>query len=121
LRILLLEDNQDTLRSLTRILSQRGHEVRTAARLSEALDAAADGVYDLVLSDIELPDGTGLELMRSLGGTNVRGIAMSGYGSEDDIQQSMAAGYDEHLTKPVDIHRLEEAIRRVAAKIEYGP
>ena len=118
LRILLLEDNKDTLRSLARILGQRGHEVRTAARLSEAMDAAADGVYDLVLSDIELPDGTGLELMRNLAGRAVRGIAMSGYGSEDDIQQSLAAGYDEHLTKPVDIHRLDEAIGRVAAKME---
>jgi PAS domain S-box-containing protein len=118
LRILLLEDNKDTLRSLARILGQRGHEVRTAARLAEAMDAAADGVYDLVLSDIELPDGTGLELMRSLGGRPVRGIAMSGYGSEEDIQQSLAAGYDEHLTKPVDIYRLEEAIGRVAAKME---
>ena len=118
MRILLLEDNKDTLRSLARILSQRGHEVRTAERLSEAMDAAAAGVYDLVLSDIELPDGTGLELMRNLGSRAVRGIAMSGYGSEDDIQQSLAAGYDEHLTKPVDIHRLEEAIRRVAEKIE---
>jgi PAS domain S-box-containing protein len=118
LRILLVEDNKDTLRSLARILGQRGHQVRTAERLSEAMDAAADGVYDLVLSDIELPDGTGLEVMRSFGDRAVRGIAMSGYGSEEDIQQSLAAGYDEHLTKPVDLHRLEEAIRRVAEKLE---
>ena len=118
LRILLVEDNKDTLRSLARILSQRGHEVRTAERLAEAMVAAADGVYDLVLSDIELPDGTGLELMRHIAPNSVRGIAMSGYGSDDDVQQSLAAGYDEHLTKPVDIHRLEDAIVRVTAKIE---
>jgi PAS domain S-box-containing protein len=116
LRILLVEDNKDTLRSLTRILGQRGHEVRPAGRLSEAMAAAAEGEYDLLLSDIELPDGTGLELMRTLAPKAVRGIAMSGYGSDEDIQQSLAAGYDEHLTKPVAIQRLEEAIRRVMAQ-----
>jgi CheY-like chemotaxis protein len=115
LRILLVEDNKDTLRSLSRILGQRGHEVRSAGRLSEAMAAAGEGEYDLLLSDIELPDGTGLELMQSFAPKTVRGIAMSGYGSEDDIQQSLAAGYDEHLTKPVDIQRLEAAIRRVTA------
>jgi CheY-like chemotaxis protein len=114
---LLVEDNKDTLRSLTRILGQRGHDVRSAGRLSEAMAAVVEGEYDLLLSDIELPDGTGLDLMRDLAPKAVRGIAMSGYGSEDDIQQSLAAGYDEHLTKPVDIHRLEEAIRRVTAKM----
>jgi PAS domain S-box-containing protein len=118
LRILLVEDNKDTLRSLTRILGQRGHEVRTASSLAEAITATAEHPCDLVLSDIELPDGTGLELMRNLAPGTIRGIAMSGYGSEDDIQQSLAAGYDEHLTKPVDIHRLEEAIRRITAKID---
>jgi PAS domain S-box-containing protein len=116
LRILLVEDNKDTLNCLTRILGQRGHEVRSAGRLSEAKAAAGEGEYDLLLSDIELPDGTGLELMRDLAPKAVRGIAMSGYGSEDDIQQSLAAGYDEHLTKPVAIPRLEEAIRRVMAR-----
>jgi PAS domain S-box-containing protein len=118
LRVLLVEDNKDTLWSLARILGQRGHEVRSADRMSEAMEAAAEEVFDLVLSDIELPDGTGLELMRALATSGVRGIAMSGYGSEDDIQQSLAAGFDEHLTKPVDIHRLDEAIRRVAARIQ---
>jgi CheY-like chemotaxis protein len=56
--------------------------------------------------------------MQKLSDRPVRGIAMSGYGSDDDIRQSLAAGYDEHLTKPVNIHRLEEAIRRVAANVE---
>jgi CheY-like chemotaxis protein len=118
LRILLVEDNKDTLRSLSRILGQRGYHVQTAERLSEAMEAATGHTYDLVLSDIELPDGTGLELMRNLGGKTAHGIAMSGYGSEEDIQQSLAAGYDEHLTKPVDIHRLEQAIQRVTSGTE---
>jgi PAS domain S-box-containing protein len=116
LRILLVEDNKDTLRSLARILGQRGHEVRPAGRLSEAMAATDEAEYDLLLSDIELPDGTGLELMQNLAPRTVRGIAMSGYGSQEDIQQSLAAGFDEHLTKPVDLQRLEEAIARVMAR-----
>jgi PAS domain S-box-containing protein len=116
LRILLVEDNKDTLKHLALILRLRGHEVTTSERLSEARDAAMAGVYDLVLSDIELPDGTGLELMQPHTAVATHGIAMSGYGSEDDVRQSLAAGYDEHLTKPVDIQRLEEAIRRVMAR-----
>jgi two-component system CheB/CheR fusion protein len=118
LQILLVEDNKDSLTHLALILGLRGHEVRTAERLAEALQAATSGAYDLVISDIELPDGTGLELMRQIDSRAVRGIAMSGYGSEEDIQQSLDAGYDEHLTKPVDIHRLEEAIRRAMAKVK---
>jgi two-component system CheB/CheR fusion protein len=117
LRILLVEDNKDTLKHFSLILGLRGHEVRVAERLSEALDAAAAEVFDLVISDIELPDGTGLELLRRFGDRDVPAIAMSGYGTEEDVQQSLAAGFDEHLTKPVDIQRLEEAIRRVTAKI----
>jgi CheY-like chemotaxis protein len=118
LRILLVEDNEDTLKHLALILGLRGHDVRTAGRLAEALDAAASGVFDLVISDIELRDGTGLVLMRTLDGRAVPGIAMSGYGTEEDVQQSHAAGYDEHPTKPVRIRQLEEAIRRVTAKVE---
>jgi two-component system CheB/CheR fusion protein len=114
LRILPVEDNEGTFKHLALILGLRGHDVRTAGRLAEA----ASGVFDLVISDIELPDGTGLELMRTLDGRAVPGIAMSGYGTEEDVQQSHAAGYDEHLTKPVRIRPLEEAIRRDTAKVE---
>jgi DNA-binding NtrC family response regulator len=116
LRILLVEDNKDTLKHFALILGLRGHEVQMAGRLAEALEAATAGVFDLVISDIELPDGTGLELLQMLGDRAMPGIAMSGYGTEEDVQQSLAAGYHEHLTKPVDIRRLEEAIRRVTAR-----
>src|SRR5262249_13198936 len=63
LRILLVEDNRDTLQYLALVLRGRGHRVTTAERLSEALRAAGDQRFDLLLSDIELPDGTGLDLM----------------------------------------------------------
>src|SRR5262249_5596690 len=82
LRVLLVEDNKDTLRYLSAMLSRRGHDVRTAATLADALRAAAGNEFDVLVSDIELPDGTGLELMARLrdDGT-VPGIALSGFGS----------------------------------------
>jgi signal transduction histidine kinase/ActR/RegA family two-component response regulator len=112
--ILLVEDNRDTLRFLTLVLGQKQFDVHPAENLESARAAAADGKhFDLLISDIELPDGTGLELMRELGHDRVSsGIAMSGFGSEDDVRMSMEAGFSEHLTKPIDIARLETAIDR---------
>jgi signal transduction histidine kinase/CheY-like chemotaxis protein len=116
LHILLAEDNQDTLRFLALVLRQRGHEVRAVSSLSEARMEATSTRFDLVISDIELPDGSGLDLMRELSGRGVRGIAVSGFGSEDDVEQSRHAGFSEHLTKPVEIGKLEEVIGRVIAE-----
>jgi CheY-like chemotaxis protein len=108
--VLLVEDNADTLRYLATLLTHRGYRVRTAARLSEAEEAAAASAFDLLISDIELPDGSGLDLMRSLRGKLV-GIAVSGFGSDSDVQLSLEAGFSAHLTKPLDFARLEAAIR----------
>ncbi|HEU5115770.1 MAG TPA: ATP-binding protein, partial [Isosphaeraceae bacterium] len=114
LRILLVEDNADTLRYLDLVLSHMGHQVRSASTVSAALDTAAEHAFDLVLSDIELPDGTGLELMRTIASNRATpGIAMSGFGSEEDTRLSLSAGFSLHLTKPLDTSRLEQAIRQV--------
>jgi CheY-like chemotaxis protein len=115
LRILLVEDNRDTLRYLATILRGRGHDVVTAETVAAAREAArrAERPFEVLLSDIELPDGTGLELMRELGGRGgLRGVAMSGFGTEEDLQFSRAAGFFEHLIKPIDPRRLDEALRR---------
>ena len=111
-RVLLVEDNRDTLRFLAMVLGQRRFEVHAVGSVEAARAAASDGErFDLLISDIELPDGTGLELMRELGQGHVRaGIAMSGFGSEEDERMSRQAGFREHLTKPVDIGRLDAAI-----------
>jgi CheY-like chemotaxis protein len=112
LKILLVEDNRDTLQFLALILGQRGHEVRKATSLAEAREKVAPDL-DLLISDIELPDGTGLELMREIGdGRSLPGIAMSGFGSEEDVRYSREAGFAVHLTKPIDITRLETAIEQ---------
>jgi CheY-like chemotaxis protein len=121
LKILLVEDNKDTLTYLALVLRARGHEVMAAERLSEALLAAAGRPFDLLISDIELPDGTGLELMRQLRGRGLPAIAMSGYGTEEDLRASRSAGFAEHLTKPVDLTRLVAAIHRVTAAEPKAP
>jgi len=117
LKILLVEDNKDTLKYIALVLGARGHAVTVAERLSEALLAAAGQPLDLLVSDIELPDGTGLELMRQLRGRGLPAIAMSGYGSEEDVRASLEAGFAEHLTKPVDVTRLIAAVDSVTAAL----
>ena len=89
LNVLLVEDNKETLRYLTRILQKRNYKVVPVNRVSAALAAAGEARFDLLISDIELPDGTGLELMHGLGGgRTLPGIAISGFGSEEDLRDS---------------------------------
>jgi PAS domain S-box-containing protein len=120
LRILLVEDNKDTLRYLAWVLGQHGHSVVATDRLSSALEEAASADdLDLVISDVQLPDGSGLDLMRILRtGREVPGIALSGYGSDDDVELSLASGFAEHLTKPVDVRALVAAIEGVTAAVQ---
>jgi DNA-binding response OmpR family regulator len=108
-----VEDNRDTLHFLALVLGRRGHQVRKATNLAEAR-ASVTSDLDLVISDIELPDGTGMELMRELSAEHgLPGIAMSGFGSEEDVRFSREAGFAVHLTKPIDVGRLEAMIEQL--------
>jgi PAS domain S-box-containing protein len=110
-RILLVEDHEPTRTTLSRLLNRRGHSVASAASVAGARELAAKANFDLVISDLGLPDGTGHELMAELKGMyGLSGIALSGYGMEDDIQRSSDAGFCAHLTKPVDVAALESAL-----------
>jgi len=116
LHILLVEDHPDTAEAMAELLSLLGYRVTTAANLAEARAAAGAGKFDLLLSDLGLPDGSGLDLMRELArrnGDSLPGIALSGYGMEEDVRQSLEAGFRKHLTKPVTLQALEAAIREV--------
>jgi PAS domain S-box-containing protein len=112
LRILLVDDHADTLGTMARMLRRAGHEVTTAASVASALEAATSGSYDLLISDVGLPDGSGVDLMRRL--HPLPGIALTGYGMESDVAKSREAGFLAHLTKPVDPGHLEGLIRQVA-------
>ena len=114
--ILLVEDHVDTARVLRRILEHAGFEVAHAGTVTAARELASSRRFDLVISDVGLPDGTGVELMRDLHSQyRLSGIALSGFGTDDDVAASSAAGFSEHLTKPVDWPQLRSAIDRVLA------
>jgi PAS domain S-box-containing protein len=115
IRLLLVEDHADTAKTLVRLLRLDGTEVQWASTVAAALELATSESFDLVVSDLGLPDGSGHELMRRLHREYaLTGIAMSGYGMEEDIRQSREAGFVEHLVKPVAVPQLRDAIRRVA-------
>jgi signal transduction histidine kinase len=112
-RLLVVEDDRSTLRTTCYLLQRQGHHVTAASSIAEALAAAATGGFDLVISDLGLPDGKGVDLMEKLGMTHgLKGIALSGYGTEEDIASSRAAGFIAHLIKPVTI---AELCREIAA------
>jgi len=117
LRILIVEDHEPTRYVMTKLLADLGHSPVSAGDVGSAMQAARDNPIDLVISDLGLPDGSGHELMKQIRRQyDVRGIALSGYGMEEDLRRSEEAGFAEHLTKPVDLGRLEAAIRRVTAQ-----
>lgn len=112
LRILLVEDHEDTNRSLTMLLRRRGYSVFPARNISDAIKLAAREPFDVLVSDIGLPDGTGVDLIQRLREKGpVFGIALTGFGMEDDIRRSLDGGFEHHLIKPVDLNRLDSLIQ----------
>jgi CheY-like chemotaxis protein len=111
LRILLVEDHDDTRAMLARLLGSFGCDVTAASSVREAKALADREDFDLLLSDIGLPDGTGLDVMRhARGRRQIRGIALSGFGQDEDLRRSREAGFEQHLTKPVNLQMLREVI-----------
>jgi PAS domain S-box-containing protein len=117
LRLLVVEDHRDTAAALVRLLMRRGYEVRSAETVASALETARDFDFDVLITDIGLPDGTGHELFEKLKaqprGKALRGLALSGFGMDEDIARSRAAGFTEHLTKPVDFARLQRHLIQI--------
>ncbi|PYK95277.1 MAG: hypothetical protein DME36_02625 [Verrucomicrobia bacterium] len=113
LRILLVDDHRDTCTALERLLVRRGHLVAAAHNVRSAMEAAARNQFDLLISDIALPDGTGMDLMMQLRAIRgIPGIAISGFGNNGDIEKSLQAGFSEHLVKPVKLEKLQAAMER---------
>ncbi|MDB6174196.1 MAG: two-component hybrid sensor and regulator [Chthoniobacteraceae bacterium] len=107
LKLLIVEDHEATRTVLSRLLTRIGHQVTTASSIKEALAAVATERFDALISDLGLPDGSGLELMREIQRRSpIPGIALSGYGMEDDLRQTKEAGFFAHLVKPVNLDQL---------------
>jgi len=114
LHILVVENHQDTLDAMKMFLDLTGHKAETAGTMQAALEAASHSDFDLVITDIGLPDGDGWELMRQLRERGpVRAVAMSGYGWKEDLEKSRAAGFEAHLLKPLKITELENVLRKM--------
>ena len=116
LRILLVEDHADTRAAMSRLLVALGCSVESAGSVREGVELAERGNFDLLISDIGLPDGSGTEIMQRLRSRNVRGIALSGFGQEEDVQRSRDAGFDSHITKPINFHALKAAVSKYVGK-----
>jgi len=118
LRILLVENHEDTLRWLTLYLQELGHTVVTARTLAEARVALAASQYEVLLSDIGLPDGTGWELLeRERPARPLFAIAMSGFGMNADNGRSRAVGYRHHLVKPFKLAELDKLLNEAAKQV----
>jgi signal transduction histidine kinase/ActR/RegA family two-component response regulator len=116
LRILLVDDHEDTCTALEKLLVRRGHLVAATHSIRSAMETAVRNQFDLLISDIALPDGNGMELMMQLHAiSKIPGIAISGFGNNGDIEKSLQAGFAEHLIKPVKLDALEAAIERAIA------
>ena len=114
-KILLVEDHVDTARAMARLLNLSGYIVHTATTCADAQQICAEQQFDLLISDVGLPDGTGYDLMRQMlqSGRTAIGIAVSGYGSEKDVEDSLRAGFSAHLVKPVEFQTLCDTIRKM--------
>lgn len=115
LRLLLVEDHADSAELLAELLSSRGHHVRIAATAHDALARAAEEPFDLVVSDVGLPDGSGYELMATLRDRHaLKGIALTGARITDAVAGS---GFVAYLTKPIALRTLEETLEAVASRL----
>ena len=116
LRILLVEDHGDTRYTLSRLLTYFGHEISVADNTKNALEIMASQKFDVVLCDIGLPDGTGYDVITEAKRKQaVKAVALTGFGTDEDIRRGKEAGFDFHLVKPVDFHELRSVLDQVAA------
>jgi signal transduction histidine kinase/CheY-like chemotaxis protein len=121
LDLLLVDDHAQTLHVLSRLLRKRGHKVSTADSVKSALHLLDRARFDALISDIGLPDGNGCDVMRAAKQRQeLRGIAVSGFGMDDDIRRSKEAGFEHHLTKPVDLNDLETCLGQITSHLRPG-
>jgi len=116
LRILLVEDHRDTRHALSRLLTHFGHQTSVADSTRRALEVMASQRFDLVLCDIGLPDGTGYDVVSKAKAKGpIKAVAITGFGTDEDLRRSREAGFDFHLIKPVDFQELRTVLEKVGA------
>ncbi len=116
LRILLVEDHRDTRHALSRLLTHFGHQTSAANNIQTALEMMASRRFDVILCDIGLPDGSGYEVIsQAKRKWPVKAVAITGFGTDEDVRRSKEAGSDFHLVKPVDFDELQAVLDQVAA------
>ncbi len=117
LRILLVEDHVDTAKTLGRLLKLQGFDVQIAHSVGAAVEIAHNFPADVLLSDMGLPDGRGDQLFRQLKGSHPHlvGVAITGYGMDEDIARSISAGFASHFTKPIDFGVLRNCLGEIAS------
>lgn len=116
LRVLLVEDHEDTRHVLERLIKRAGHRVTSANSVAQARQALTADTFDLLLSDLGLPDGSGLEVIATLRErSEIPAVAMSGYGMNADLERTRASGFTEHVIKPVAADTLRELLIRFSA------
>ena len=115
--VLLVEDHEDTRAVLRRLMTRWGHSVATAGTVAQARQMIANGTFNLLISDVGLPDGTGFDVIGAFREkSDAPAIAMSGYGMETDLERTQSAGFAEHLIKPISMESLREMLTRFSKR-----
>ena len=116
LRVLVIEDNHDAAEALAMLLELYGHDATVFSDGPKAIEAVRTAAFDLAFVDIGLPGMDGYEVARRIrklaNAKPMLLVALTGYGQDSDKQRALAAGFDEHLTKPVKIERLQALLKR---------
>src|SRR3984893_13723204 len=113
-RLLVVDDHADTCTGMKMMLERRGYDITVAHSAGQAVEKTQEADFDLLISDIGLPDRSGYELMSELRESKgLRGIALSGFGMDTDVDKARDAGFSEHLTKPINFERLGQAMRHL--------
>lgn len=116
LRILVVEDHGETRRTLSRLLSYFGHEISVADSRQSAMQMIAAKKFDVLLSDIALPDGSGYDVLsRAKQKQGVKTVALTGFDRDEDVRRGKEAGFDFYLTKPVDFAELRTVLGQIGA------
>lgn len=123
LQILVVEDHGETRRILAGLLGRFGHDISAADTVGSALAFVQTKQFDAIVSDLNLPDGSGYDVIRSAkqNGNGLAGVALTAEGEADDIARGREAGFDYHLTKPIDFAELRSVLGKIESDCSGAP